>query len=490
MTPGTLYYVRAYATNEIGTSYGAEISFTASAVTPSLSTTAISSITSATAVSGGTISSTGGATVTATGVCWGTSTGPTTSNSTAAGSANSGTFTASLTGLTPGTLYYVRAYASNSVGTGYGAEVTFTTAPVVPTLSTTALGSITATSATSGGSVSATGGASITANGLCWSTNTSPTTADTTTTDTLVQAGSFTSSLTGLTEGLVYYVRAYATNAAGTAYGNELSFTAENSLTFTYTGAQQTFTVPTGVTLVTIECWGASGGDGFTAGGKGGYAKGVKTVTAGGTLYVNVGGQGSSGGGDGVRLAVSGGWNGGGSGYSDTYNTWGKIGGGGGASDVRPDVIGFTYTTTLHTPFIVAGGGGGGTSDSSLTATAANQTAYPGGDGGGDVGGNVPITAYSWVMGGRGGNNFTLSGDARTWGGYGVGYSAPNNAGWGGGGGGGFEGGGYGRDAAGGGGSGYLGKTGYGGGMNKVSGSYGTLTAGVNTGNGKVKITW
>ncbi len=355
LTPGTTYYVRAYATNSVGTGYGTESSFTSLAM-PTLTTTATSAIAATSATSGGTITATGGATVTAAGVCWGTSSAPTTGNSTAAGSANSGTFTASLTGLTPGTLYYVRAYATNSVGTTYGAEVSFTALPVVPTLSTTVLSSITATSATSGGSISATGGASITANGLCWSTSTSPTIADTKTTDGLVQAGSFTSSLTGLTEGLVYYVRAYATNAAGTAYGSELSFTAENSLTFTYTGAQQTFTVPTGVTLVTIECWGASGGDGFTAGGKGGYAKGVKTVTAGSNIYVNVGGQGSSGGGDGVQLTVSGGWNGGGSGYSDSGNKWGKIGGGGGASDVRPDVIGYSYTQTSHTPFIVAGG--------------------------------------------------------------------------------------------------------------------------------------
>ena len=99
---------------------------------PSLTTTAIATITIATATGGGNISSDGGGTVTARGVCWGTTTGPVaTGNHTSDGS-GTGSFTSSITGLTSGTTYYVRAYAANSAGTAYGNEVSFTTlTPIV-----------------------------------------------------------------------------------------------------------------------------------------------------------------------------------------------------------------------------------------------------------------------------------------------------------------------------------------------------------------------
>jgi M6 family metalloprotease-like protein len=89
------------------------------------STTAITAITSATAASGGTISSDGGAAVTSRGVCWNTSQNPTTSNSITSDGTGTGSFSSSLTGLTAGTLYYVRAYATNSAGTSYGNQVSF-----------------------------------------------------------------------------------------------------------------------------------------------------------------------------------------------------------------------------------------------------------------------------------------------------------------------------------------------------------------------------
>jgi hypothetical protein len=128
LTQITTYYVRAYATNSAGTAYGAEVSFTTTAVVPTLSsTTSVSSITLTTASSGGVISNDGGASLTERGVVWGTSTGPTISGSKTSDGTEPGTFTSSLTSLTPSTTYYVRAYATNSVGTGYGTEVSFTT---------------------------------------------------------------------------------------------------------------------------------------------------------------------------------------------------------------------------------------------------------------------------------------------------------------------------------------------------------------------------
>jgi hypothetical protein len=92
------------------------------------------------------------------------------------------------------------------------------------TLTTSAVSSLTNISATSGGNITDDGGANITTRGVCYSINTNPTTADNITNDGN-GTGSFTSNLSGLTTSTTYYVRAYATNSAGTAYGNELSFT-------------------------------------------------------------------------------------------------------------------------------------------------------------------------------------------------------------------------------------------------------------------------
>jgi len=93
-----------------------------------------------------------------------------------------------------------------------------------PTVTTDAVTNITSTTATSGGNVTADGGSSVTARGICWSINADPTLADDFTIDGL-GIGVFVSSLTGLDPDTHYYVRAYATNAVGTSYGNEVEFT-------------------------------------------------------------------------------------------------------------------------------------------------------------------------------------------------------------------------------------------------------------------------
>ena len=226
----TTYYVRAYATNAYGTAYGSEVSFTTSqcaAGSPTVTTTTISSKTETSAQSGGNVTDDGGATVTARGVCWSTSTSPTIEDSHTTDGSGTGSFTSSITGLICETTYYVRAYATNAYGTAYGSEVSFTTSQCAagsPTVTTTTISSITETSAQSGGNVTDDGGSSVTARGVCWSTSTSPTIEDSHTTDGS-GTGSFTSSITGLICETTYYIRAYATNAYGTAYGSEVSFT-------------------------------------------------------------------------------------------------------------------------------------------------------------------------------------------------------------------------------------------------------------------------
>ena len=193
---------------------------------PVLSTTAITDITQTTAKSGGNITSDGGATVTVRGVCWSTNQTPTISDNKTTDGTGAGNFVSSISGLTANTTYYVRAYATNSNGTAYGSAMSFTTQARFPVLSTREVTDITENSATSGGNITDDGGAPITAHGVCWSTNENPTIDDNKTEDG-TGAGSFTSSVTGLEPNTTYYLRAYATNSAGTSYGSIMSFTTQ-----------------------------------------------------------------------------------------------------------------------------------------------------------------------------------------------------------------------------------------------------------------------
>jgi hypothetical protein len=230
LLPSTQYFARAYATTSAGTTYGNEISFTttASAQLPTLSTTAAGNIGQNTASSGGAVISDGGAAVTLRGVCWSTNQNPTADLATKTiDGSGSGVFSSSLTGLNPATTYFVRSYATNSVGTAYGNEISFTTLAnnVVPTLGTLDVTAVTETSASCGGLVISDGGAPVTVRGVCWSTSQNPTADLATKTIDGSGTGTFSSSITGLSAGITYFVRAYATNSVGTAYGNEVSFT-------------------------------------------------------------------------------------------------------------------------------------------------------------------------------------------------------------------------------------------------------------------------
>jgi uncharacterized protein (TIGR02145 family) len=223
LAPNTTYYVRAYATNSVGTAYGNQVSFKTTILLPTLTTDDVSSITTTTAICGGNITSEGGALVTARGICWNTVSGPTVDNAITTDGSGTGAFISSLTGLVRGVTYYVRAYATNSGGISYGNEVSFTTNIVLPTLTSLSVSAITATTASSGGYINDDGGAPVTARGVCWSISPNPTTSNSKTNDGS-GTGSFVSALSGLIPEAVYYVRAYATSSVGTAYGNQVSF--------------------------------------------------------------------------------------------------------------------------------------------------------------------------------------------------------------------------------------------------------------------------
>lgn len=195
---------------------------------PTVTTQAVSSITSTTATGNGNITNLGVPNPTAYGVVWNTTGTPTTSDSKVDNGAASttGAFTAAMTSLSANTTYHVRAYATNSVGTSYGTEVTFTSSAIAPTVTTQAVSSITSTTATGNGNITSLGAPNPTQYGVVWNTTGTPTTADAKTTQGAASAtGTFTSSITGLSANTTYYVRAYATNTAGTSYGSEVTFT-------------------------------------------------------------------------------------------------------------------------------------------------------------------------------------------------------------------------------------------------------------------------
>ena len=226
LSPNVTYYVCAYAENPAGISYGDERTFTTKTALPSVGATTLVSSTSSSLTVSASLIDDGGEVPSEVGFYYSTSeeVDPATVTK-VAGKASGSSFTAELDGLTRVTKYYVRAYAVNSAGETLSSSVSFTTQAELPVVETAEVTDITDVSATCGGKVTDDGGAEITAKGIVWSTSENPKVSLSTKTNAGNGTGEFRSTMKGLTFSTKYYVRAYATNSAGTSYGDVMDFT-------------------------------------------------------------------------------------------------------------------------------------------------------------------------------------------------------------------------------------------------------------------------
>lgn len=198
---------------------------------PTVTTAEVTSITAGSALCGGNVTDDGRTVVTARGVCWSKTEYPTveaaphTSNGTGLGE-----FQSQISNLEAGETYYVRAYATNSLGTSYGMQRTFTTTTGLPVVTTDSITQIRSASALCYANVVTNGGYKLIAKGVCWSDiSSTPTIADAYTSE-LASTGSFSSLMINLKANTKYYVRAYAANDNGITYGECIMFTSGNGL--------------------------------------------------------------------------------------------------------------------------------------------------------------------------------------------------------------------------------------------------------------------
>ena len=222
LTPGRKYYIRPYVTYKATIVYG-EISGLMVYAIPTLKTSQVTLIESDRAVCGATGIDDFGSEIVEKGLVWSKNGNPTAErDSKSVNGSGQADFSAVMTGLEPGTLYYVRAYATNGEGTGYGVEKSFTTLAVAPSVTTSKV-IVEGSTVTLGGMVTATGGADIVERGVVWSKNENPTVSDNK--KVLGEGiGNFSTTISGLSPTDMYYVRAYAINDIGISYGEQIKF--------------------------------------------------------------------------------------------------------------------------------------------------------------------------------------------------------------------------------------------------------------------------
>ena len=225
----TKYYLRSYAKNNYGTHYGNQISFTTSSGIVNFDEVSTTSITVGTAQLSTQITFDGNSTITKRGFCYGTSPNPTTSDNIITVTGTTGDLTGKITGLSNGVRYYVRAFATNAIGTHYSEQTSFTTLTGLADVTTSAVTDIMAESVTFNGSTPSANGGTITSRGFCYSTSENPTINNNKATVTGT-TGQMTKSVANLEENTKYYVRAFATTSFGTTYGQQITFTTKDGI--------------------------------------------------------------------------------------------------------------------------------------------------------------------------------------------------------------------------------------------------------------------
>lgn len=226
LKPNTLYSFRAYAKNSEGTAYGLVENFTTTVAMPSVVTESISDLTSSSVMVRAKVSDDGGEAVSDFGILLDTSPDidPDKARKVSATSSPS-SYRITIDGLSRKTRYYVQAFVTNSAGTAYGEVLEFETLAELPTLTTVLVSNITSASAVSGGNITDDGGDDVTARGVVWGKTQTPTLENDAKSSDGKGVGKYISNITNLRYETVYYVRAYATNSAGTAYGEVVEFT-------------------------------------------------------------------------------------------------------------------------------------------------------------------------------------------------------------------------------------------------------------------------
>lgn len=230
------YYVRAYAINDLGVNYSTnETSFKTQMVLPEVTTGPVSdkSIAHGRASVEGTIADAGEPAYTERGFAYGVNHNPTVEDDTKKVVSGSGTgvFSANLTNLAEGNVYYIRAYATNAKGTAYGSEAVLDFHAVLPEVRTDAVSDLSPTSATLNGTILSVGDPAYTERGFIYGTMPVPTLDEPEIVREVVSGtstGAYTRSLSGLTEQETYYARAYAQSGENTAYGDIVRFVASS----------------------------------------------------------------------------------------------------------------------------------------------------------------------------------------------------------------------------------------------------------------------
>jgi len=230
ITPGDTHYVRTYIDAKSGTYYGNEIYFVALKTIPEVGTNVVSQtrVGVDTARIGYNLLNSGGGTLTALGVCYSTNTNPDLSNDKvfAFGNINNVQgFSSTIKNLLPGTMYFVKAFGTNEIGTSYGAERSFTTKVTLPGLTTNDITEIAESTAKTGGTIINAGAPAYTEKGVCYDTTALPTIFQNTIMYSGPETVNFSVNLAGLLRGKTYYVRAYAKASTGVVYGDQKSFT-------------------------------------------------------------------------------------------------------------------------------------------------------------------------------------------------------------------------------------------------------------------------